>query len=78
MRASKDRLSLQSPHRACGSSVLIVPVTIQELLGHRDVKTMMIYNHALNLEPRGVYRPLDGPEPVRGECDMRIRLIIFG
>ena len=33
--------------------------TIQELLGHRDVSTTMIYTHALNQGGRGVRSPLD-------------------
>jgi site-specific recombinase XerD len=33
--------------------------TIQELHGHRDVKTTMIYTHLLNRGGRGVYSPID-------------------
>ena len=34
--------------------------TVQELLGHRDVKTTMIDTHVLNRGPAGVRSPVDG------------------
>ena len=33
--------------------------TIQELLGHQDVKATMIYTHVLNRGGKGVYSPID-------------------
>jgi site-specific recombinase XerD len=34
--------------------------TVQELLGHRSVRTTMIYTHVLNRGGLGVKSPLDG------------------
>ena len=49
------RRSFATPLLEDGYDIL----TVQELLGHRDVKTTMVYTHVLNRGGLGVHSPLE-------------------
>ena len=59
-KGAKDRITMFPESLKTPLQDYLKIRTVQELLGHSDVKTTMIYTHVLNRGPAGVRSPFDG------------------
>jgi integrase len=55
-----EQLRLRAPVHEANRRLNFSGCTVQELQGHSDVATTMVYAHVLNKGGRGVRSPLDG------------------